>query len=151
MKRWIVLAVLAAGAWAQTETKLPEGEGKKLVQDICSKCHDLDAVVHLHNSKETWNKVVDEMVGRGAEGTDQELETIVDYLAKNFGKDSAKIKINQAPAKEIVAVLGLPEDVAGAIVAERTKNGPFKDWADLKRVSALDVKSIEAKKDRIEF
>src|SRR5262249_25910367 len=80
MKFWMIIALLAGSAVAQ-EPVLPEGEGKKLVQDICTKCHELDGVVRLHNTKEMWNKVVDEMVGRGAEGTDQQLETIVDYLA----------------------------------------------------------------------
>ena len=150
MRRWMVAALMAVAAAAQTEVKLPEGEGKKLVQDVCSKCHELDAVVQLHNTKQAWNKVVDEMVGRGAEATDQELELIVDYLAKNFGKE-AKVKVNQAAAKDIAAALGITPEAAADIVAERTKNGPFKTWQDLSRVKSLDLKGLEAKKDRIEF
>ena len=151
MKRWMAVAVLSAGALAQqSEIKLPEGEGKKLVENICTKCHELDGVVGMKNTKAAWNKVVDEMVGRGAEGTDQEFETIVDYLAKNFGRD-AKVKINQAPAKDIGEALGVPADVAAAVVTERGKNGPFKDWDDLKRVAGLDLKKIEDKKSRVTF
>lgn len=149
MKRWIVAVSLTVVAAAQTELKLPDGAGRKQFQDICSKCHELDGIVALHNTKQAWTHVVDQMVERGAEGSDEDFELIVEYLTKNFGRD--KVKVNQAPAKDLAAALAIPQDVAEAIVAEREKNGAFKDWDDLKRVSALDLKKLEEKKDRLEF
>ena len=80
--------------------------------------------------------------------TDAEIETIVDYLARNFG---SKVNVNKAAAEELAAVLELPRAGASAIVEYREKNGSFKSLDDLKRVPELDWKAIESKKDRLDF
>jgi hypothetical protein len=44
-------------------------------------------------------------VGRGASGTKEELDTIVDYLAKNFAPDDKKLKeVRVAPIAPARAV-----------------------------------------------
>ena len=42
-------------------------------------------------------------------------------------------------------------DAATAIVDYREKNGSFKSLDDLKKVTAVDAKEIESRKDRIAF
>lgn len=42
--------------------------------------HDIVA-----RSRATWQQVVDEMVAGGAEGSDEELQLVVDYLTEHFG------------------------------------------------------------------
>ena len=93
------------------------------------------------------------MVGRGAEGTDEELDTIIDYLATNFGRNraAAKIAVNKLAAKDLAGSLGLAETDAEAIVRYREKNGNFKDFDDLKKVPDIDLKRLETVKDRLEF
>jgi competence protein ComEA len=143
-------------ARAQTALALPDGEGKALVQKACSKCHGLVGIIRARNSKEAWAGIVDDMVSRGAEGSDEELEVIIDYLAKNFSKDKPpapmpKVNVNKITPAGLAAALAVPKDVASAIVDYREKNGPFKKWEDLEKVPGLDMKKIQSEKDRFEF
>ena len=69
---------------------LPEGDGKKLVQEVCSGCHGLDIVVSQKTDKAGWQQIVDYMVQRGASAKDDEIVKMVDYLAKYFPKEAKK-------------------------------------------------------------
>jgi competence ComEA-like helix-hairpin-helix protein len=140
---------------------LPEGRGRTEFQRICGKCHGVELVIKQHQSAEQWSATVDDMVGRGAEGTDDEFELVVKYLAANFGKDKAgsasdapasqKININTASGAEIAAGLNLSKRDAEAIVQYRTEKGEFKQWSDLQKVPGIDLKRLEEQKDRIVF
>ena len=125
--------------------ELPEGPGKKEVLTLCRECHDLDTVIAENRTKEGWKKTVAKMGERGAEGTDEQFDAVIAYLAKNFGR----INVNKAPAEEIVADLGFSAKEAEAIVQYREKNGPYKAWRDLTNVEGLDAARVEAKKDHI--
>src|ERR1700730_18125182 len=46
-------------ALAQAQVKLPDGEGKELVEKICSGCHGLDTAVADEHTETEWRKVVD--------------------------------------------------------------------------------------------
>ena len=37
-----------------------------------------------HETKERWAQIVTDMVGKGANGTDDEFNEIIDYLAAHF-------------------------------------------------------------------
>ena len=76
--------LLAASIQAQD---LPDGAGKDLVMNVCSQCHDLARITSQKRTKAEWNDTVDKMAARGAKASDEEFETIVTYLTKNFGKD----------------------------------------------------------------
>jgi len=114
---------------------------------MCSKCHDLEGVVRNRNTREGWEMVVDEMIARGAEGTDQEIDLVIEYLATHF----AKVNVNKAKVDELTEALTIPKETASAIVAYREKNGPFKEWSDLEKVPGLDIKTIQDKKGRVVF
>lgn len=68
---------------------LPDGPGKELVTKVCTACHELTRITSKKKTKQEWNDTVDKMATRGAMATDEEFEMIVDYLAKNFGKDQS--------------------------------------------------------------
>ncbi len=94
MKGAIVVRLVAgcAGLVGQDGPKkerkdLPDGAAKDLFIRICEKCHGSENVVRARYDREKWESVVDDMVSRGAEGTDEELDKIVEYLVKNFGKE----------------------------------------------------------------
>ena len=141
------------------QSKLPEGKGKPLVERECGKCHGLENVVSARMSRERWSDLVDDMVSRGAAGTDQEIDQIIDYLATNFGKTAvnakpaatAKINVNHAGAADLVSGLEISEQDASAIVRYREQNGNFKDLEELKKVPGIDAKRLDDKKDRLEF
>ena len=128
---------------------LPEGKGKDKVQEICMGCHGLEVITGQRASKTGWASIVDYMVSRGAGGTPEELQTIIEYLAKNFGP--VMVNVNKAPAKEIETTLELTTKEAEAIVKYRQDHGDFKDFAALSKVADVDAKKLEAKKDSITF
>jgi competence protein ComEA len=121
---------------------LPDGPGKETLLKLCQDCHDIGQVTVDNRTKEGWKKTMEKMAERGAEGTDEQFETIVAYLTKNFGR----INVNKATAEEI-ATLGFSAKDAAAVVASREKNGDFKDWRDLKKV--CDPDKVEAAKNHI--
>jgi competence protein ComEA len=90
------------------------------------------------------------MIEKGAEGTDAEIQVVVDYLVKYFGRDS-KLNVNKATVKDLETALKLSPKEAEAIVQYREKNGSFREWGDLVRVPDLDGKKLEAKKAEIGF
>ena len=142
----------------RAQSKLPDGEGKQLVERSCAKCHTLEGIVNARLSKERWAYVIDDMVLRGAEGTDVELNLMIEYLAKNFGPDKpaakvspTKVNVNRAPVRELAAILTISNETALAIVRDREKNGNFTHWQELKRVPGIDMKQIEMNRNRIEF
>jgi competence protein ComEA len=105
-------------------------------------------VFKTRTTKEKWKATVDEMASRGAEGTDEQLDTITDYLAKCFGP---RVNVNKAAAKEIETQFELTSTEAEAIVKYRQEKGDFKDVAGLKNVPGLDSAKIEAVRLRIIF
>lgn len=62
-----------------------ENKGQKLVEDICSLCHEWQRVKGHELTKEQWGGVIKGMISEGAPVTDEEFSLIVDYLAKHFG------------------------------------------------------------------
>jgi competence protein ComEA len=143
-----VLAFFAGGAWAQ----LPEGPGKEETEKLCKQCHELERSVSLRQDRAGWQTTIDKMVSLGAQGTDKELEAVLDYLARTYpGDEQPKLNVNKATAIELESRLSLRRSQAAAVIDYRTKNGPFKSIEDLKKVPGIDVAKVEAKKDRLAF
>jgi competence protein ComEA len=136
-------------AVAASAQVLPDGPAKPIVERMCTPCHALDSVVRVKTTKERWANIVDDMVARGASGSDSEIDQVVAYLAANFG--SKKINVNKAEAAELASALNIPAADAAAIVSYRTEKGSFKTLDDVTKVPGIDAKKIEAAKDRLEF
>jgi cytochrome c5 len=90
----VVLVVLSGFPLAAVDgnAALPEGPGKALVERTCKSCHTLSVVTARKRTEAQWVQVISAMLSRGAEATDDEAETILDYLVKNFGKDIGSSK-----------------------------------------------------------
>jgi competence ComEA-like helix-hairpin-helix protein len=128
---------------------LPAGKAKTLIENTCSECHGLDQVVSNPMSSEAWRTTVKSMVKKGATLSAEEIDTVVDYLSVYFAPD--KVNVNTSAAPELQSGLGLTTAEAAAIVEYRKANGNFKDLAGLQKVTGVDAKKIEAKKDLIIF
>jgi competence protein ComEA len=148
-----VLLVAYPAAMSAQALALPEGPGKATTQKVCGSCHAAELVVGRQEDRETWGAIVNDMIQRGASGTEDEFFEVVDYLSTNFSKTSpaAKINVNKASAKDLEAALRLPEKQAQAIVRQREDKGAFKSVDDLKSVPGVDVAKIEANKNRLAF
>ena len=150
---WLGMTLTAVTSVAQGQ--LPDGPGKNTTKKVCGQCHSAEVVVGKGKTKEEWGQTVGEMASFGAEGTEEEFDEIVDYLAKNFPKSAAsnkiKINVNKATAKDLEPALELSTKEAQAIVQYREQNGAFKSLEELKKVPGLDAKKVEAKKERLIF
>ena len=90
------------------------------------------------------------MVAAGAKGSEQELETVFQYVSTQFPAEAQQaLDLNTAAAVDLESVVGLLRKEAAALIAHREKNGPCKKLEDLKKVAGLDYKKIEARKERL--
>jgi competence protein ComEA len=142
---------------------LPPGDGKVIVQRACVGCHALKVVTSKRATPQQWSTVVDQMVSRGADVDDDEIETLVAYLSKNFSASAkadqepadqnspSEVNVNHATSAELASVLELAAKDADAIVAYREQNGDFKTIADLTKVPGIDTKKIVSNKSKVRF
>src|SRR5215813_12008188 len=63
---------------------LPEGDGKQIVLNKCSVCHDLKRVRQHFASPEDWADLLGAMENEGLRISDEEFVTVLKYLARNF-------------------------------------------------------------------
>ena len=64
---------------------LPNGNGRDMVQMICSGCHDLSPITDAVGfSRQDWETVVKSMIDMGATIKPEQVTVIANYLAVNF-------------------------------------------------------------------
>jgi mono/diheme cytochrome c family protein len=63
---------------------LPEGKGKDVVKRLCSGCHAVTVFAKERHTPEKWASIVDNMVSKGMDASDEELDTINTYLSTNL-------------------------------------------------------------------
>jgi len=107
---WATFAVATMAFAAVQEPQLPEGDGKKILQNACTACHGLDGVVKLHLDKDGWEGLVSSMISNGAQVDAKDMPVLIDYLVKNFG--TAK------PATQDPAAGGANSDAAAKKILE---------------------------------
>jgi len=135
-------AVAATALQAQAPGTLPEGEGRKELQKVCGTCHPLEQVVASRRTAKGWDLSIEEMVARGAKGTDDELDKIAAYLTANFGK----LNVNTATGPEMEKALGLSEKETQAILAYRERNGKIKDFEQLKKIPGVSAEKLQERR-----
>src|SRR5271165_6132620 len=97
--RWVLFVASVIGGLAAADgDDLPPGPGKDVFLKMCGDCHGIEQVTAHKYPKKFWTNVVDDMVSRGAQGSDDDIEAVIGYLARNFGKP---VNVNTATAREI--------------------------------------------------
>lgn len=66
----------------------PAGPERALAVKSCTSCHVASQVTSQHKTAEQWATTVNQMIGFGAQVTDDEFDPLVAYLAKSFGAGS---------------------------------------------------------------
>src|SRR5580698_3024653 len=140
----LLISSVAPAMYAQD---LPEGKGKDVLENVCGACHGVDLISGRRATKEGWGYIVDDMVSRGASATNEQIATIIDYLAKNLGQ----VNVNKGKSDEIASVLEISSAQADAVVKYRMDHGDFKTIDDLKKVPELAAAKLDAKKDRVVY
>jgi len=139
---WVVAVVLVTGAVSAAD---PD-PNLDAVQTVCGRCHTTAVFLDEPRSWDRWNDVFADMTQRGANGTDEQLERVTTYFLENL----TFVNVNTSPADEIAGVLGVGDDVAGAIIASRQRQ-PFSNLAELRAVAGVDPAKLELRKSRILF
>jgi mono/diheme cytochrome c family protein len=103
----LVLAAAPARAQAPGASPLPEGEGREIVAAACSQCHGLNAFTGIRENAQAWRWQTYDMILRGAQITPAEMDTVVKYLATNFGPGvnvpkSEPVTLADGQGKELV-------------------------------------------------
>jgi cytochrome c5 len=139
---WLVLSVAVATLAIAVPQDLPEGEGKKLLEERCAGCHSLTPVVSLKQSQTAWKELVVKMVGYGAQLDDKEVDIATAYLTKHFGPESSAAAAKPDTADEKTAeryIKGICSSChdAGLI---RSTEATKKEWFDIvMRMNGLDA------------
>jgi competence protein ComEA len=153
----LIVGLAAVGAAALQDVApapsgegLPDGPGKDVTVKTCGVCHEARRAASVRLTRDGWSSVIDDMVRRGAKGSDDDLTQVLDYLATNFlGEAPRPVNVNTAPQIDLESVIGLLRREASALIAYREKNGPCKVIDDLKKAPGVDFKKIDAARDRI--
>jgi competence protein ComEA len=141
--------VTAVPASVGAQTQLPDGPGKAEVQKLCSTCHPADRGASVRLTRDGWQDVMTRMVGLGMKGTDEELNTALEYLATHFkGEAAAPLNLNRATPVQLQSIAGLLRKESAALIAHRART-PCKTLDDLKGVAGLDFTKIEKRRDRL--
>jgi len=88
----------SAPAPVKAVVELPEGDGKAIATENCQACHKLTNLTKAHKSLDDWKETVQTMIDRGANVPADKVDTLVQYLAKNFGPKDASAPANPTPA-----------------------------------------------------
>jgi competence protein ComEA len=133
--------------WAAQVPQLPDGPGKERMVAACGRCHEAQRSASLRLTREGWEKVVADMVQRGAAMTSDEQSAILDYLSTYLlGEAAQPLNINTATNIDLEAVAGLTRKESAALREWVVKNGPCKALEDLKK-APVDYKKIEDRKE----
>ena len=137
---WLVLTVALATVSMAAPQELPEGEGKKLLEERCVGCHGLKPVVSLKQSRGAWKELVVKMVGYGARLNDKEIDVATAYLTKYFGPESsaaAPESSEEKIAKRYIEGICSSCHDAGLI---RSTAATKQEWFDIvTRMNGLDA------------
>ena len=153
----LVLALLlgtgfGSGAGRGQGPVLPDGPGKVETQKLCAQCHEIDKSISPRQDRAAWAGTVEKMVSFGMRASDEEVRTVIEYLARHYPADDVPpIRVNTATAIQFESGLSLRRSQALAIIRYREANGKFHSIEDLLKVPGLDAARIEAKRDRLIF
>ena len=75
----------APAAPAAPAVQLPDGPGRSALEKTCLGCHPADRIVAQRHTGDEWQALVAKMIEQGAMCSDEELQSIIDYLALNYG------------------------------------------------------------------
>jgi mono/diheme cytochrome c family protein len=77
---------LLANYLAETYGPMPDGEGREILLQNCTICHNRDRIWgHAGADREHWETTLLAMLNEGAFLTDAEFETLLDYLSTYLG------------------------------------------------------------------
>jgi len=108
------------------------------VAAVCTVCHSSPQFLSTPRGSSRWEQVFAEMSGYGADGTDDQLDRVVNYFQKNL----TVINVNTSSIEDVGQTLQVSDQVAAEIMARR-KRGAFTGIDDLGKISGVDRSVLE--------
>ena len=122
-----LLPALLLPLYFASAAPLPDGPGKDDLVKVCSKCHSVDQATSLRQNAAGWGDTITKMVSLGAQGSDEEFDRILNYLAKNFGNGKTPSAATPAPPAEAGTPKTQVASTAGANVTSAGERKPSPD------------------------
>ncbi len=129
------LSTLAVTLAARTGQSADDDKARNVFTRTCVKCHTPERIVGERRTRAQWEEEFDKMVAKGATATDEDFDTVLDYLLRHYGRAN----VNTAPAADLVLVLQISGKDAGAIVSYRKAHGRYEDFDALAKVPGIDL------------
>ena len=141
------LSVAASSVASGAQQDAAKDPGAETFNAVCSKCHTPERILAARRTSTQWEEVLEKMTKIGAQITDENYETIMDYLLRRYGM----ININRGESKDIAMIVNLSAADADSIVKYRADHGAFADFDAVAKVPGIDVKKLEANRAAISF
>jgi competence ComEA-like helix-hairpin-helix protein len=140
--------IAGVGLHARPQTQEQDAKSVQVLMNNCARCHPIDRVTSMRRSRPQWEEVITTMItARGAQVSDEDFGTILDYLVKEYGR----VNVNRGQAEDLIEVLAISDKAAAAIVAYRKEHGSFEDFETLAKVPGVERDLLEKKRDAITF
>src|SRR5690242_15020000 len=114
---------------------------------VCGNCHTPERIVATRRSGDQWQEVMENMITRGAKGSDEDLNIVFGYLMSHYGR----VNVNRDAPDALSEVLGLTAADAQKIVDYRKAHGPFADLDAVTSVPGIDSGKIKNLGDAVSF
>ena len=126
----------------------PDPADAKAVAAVCTACHSSAQFLTAARPYLRWEHTMQDMLDRGAVGTDEQLDHVLSYLVKNI----TIVNVNASPPDQLIMTLQIPGAVAEEIVNRRTAHA-FTNVDELKAVKGINADVVQklAAKKLIEF
>ena len=103
------------------------------VAAVCTVCHAASQFLTTPRGSDRWEQVFAEMSGYGADGTDEQLDRVVNYFQRNL----TVINVNTSPIEDLQETLQVSSQVAQGIMARRQQH-PFGGMDELGKFPGVD-------------
>jgi mono/diheme cytochrome c family protein len=86
---WTILALAMSAKSGRTlsaqDASLPDGQGVEVAKSSCLSCHGPELIVQQKLPRSKWQGEVEKMQRWGAEVSDDQKNSLIDYLTAHFG------------------------------------------------------------------
>jgi DNA uptake protein ComE-like DNA-binding protein len=110
----------------------------RAVAAVCTVCHAASQFLTTPRSSSRWEQVYHEMSGYGADGTDDQLDRVVNYFQRNL----TVINVNTSPPEDLGETLQVKDEVVAAIMTRRAQH-QFTGIDDLSKIAGVDHAVLE--------
>lgn len=147
---WLGLALASTAPVieaASAPAQQSEDPNAAVFKRVCGNCHTPERIVATRRSGDQWQEVMENMITRGAKGSDDDLNVVFEYLMSHYGR----VNVNRDAPDALSEVLGLTAADAQKIVEYRKAHGPFADLDAVTSVPGIDGEKIKGLAEAVSF